>query len=73
MTATTTKERQVEAAIGIIRAVADAIKELKEVPSGHLYAHLCGNLSLNEYNQIIEILQKSRLIIVKSNLITWVG
>ena len=32
-----TSQNDVKAALGILRAVADAIRELGEVPSGHLY------------------------------------
>ena len=56
------------------KAVADAIKELKQVPSGHLYAHLMGKLSLGQYEYIIGILIGAKLVKRDpSHLLHWVG
>lgn len=67
-------QAQLAAGMEIIRAIADAIRELKSVPSGHLYARLCGNMSLSEYQQIIGILQRSKVIVVEpSHLIRWIA
>jgi hypothetical protein len=69
----TTKE-QIKAVLGVIRAVADAIKELGEVPSGHLYASLMGQLSLSEYEQVIDILVRGGLVHRGAGyLLIWVG
>ena len=67
----TTKE-QVKAAIGVACAIADAIRELHEVPSGHLYAELMGHLSLDQYQAIIDGLERAKLIKVENHLITWI-
>ena len=65
---------QLAAGMEIIRAIADAIRELKTVPSGHLYARLCGRMSLSEYQKIIGILQRSKVIAVdQSHLIRWIA
>lgn len=65
---------QTEAAIQTIRAIADAIKELKEVPSGHLYAQLMGRMSLDQYNQIIGILVNAGVVKQDpSYLLHWIG
>lgn len=64
---------ELKATILIVKAVADAIKELGEVPSGHLYARLQGTLSLNTYNRVIDFLKKAKLITVQNHLITWKG
>ena len=65
---------EAKAAIEIIRAVADAIKELGSVPSGHLYARLMGKLSLTEYEQIIGFIVRTGLVRRdKSHLLTWIG
>jgi hypothetical protein len=65
--------KQIEGTIQIVKAVADAIRELKEVPSGHLYAQLMGHMSLETYNQIIGLLKRADLIIEKNYLISWKG
>lgn len=59
-------------AIEIVKAVAEAIRDLKEVPSGHLYAQLSKYMSLDLYNTIISQLEKLGLIKVNNHLITWV-
>lgn len=63
---------EVGAAINAIKAVADTIKELGEVPSGVLYANLMGSLNLNQYEQIIGILTRAGVIENRNNLLVWV-
>jgi hypothetical protein len=70
---TPTTAAQAKAAIGILTAVADTIRELKEVPSGHLYARVMGHLSLAQYEQVIGVLKGAGLIRVENHLISWVG
>ena len=70
---TSTREEQTKATIEVIKAVAEAIKTLGQVPSGHLYARLMGSLTLDQYQTIIDILEKGRLIKVEHHLITWLG
>ena len=67
-----TTPNDVKAALGILRAVADAIRELGEVPSGHLYAHLMSKLSLEQYEQVIAVLKQAGLITESNHLLTWV-
>ena len=57
----------------ICLAIAEAIRELKQVPSGHLYARLMGRLSLEEYNLLIGFIQRAGLIKIQNHLITWIG
>ena len=47
------KNKEVEATIAVIKAVADVIRELGSIPSGHLYARLMGHLNIDQYNTII--------------------
>ena len=68
-----TTPNDVKAALGILRAVADTIRELGEVPSGHLYAHLMSKLSLEQYEQVIGVLKQAGLITESNHLLTWVG
>ena len=67
-----TKE-QVSAAIRTTQAVAEAIRELKEVPSGQLYARLMSVLSLSQYNQIIDVLKKAGVVSESNHLLKWIG
>lgn len=61
------------AALDILKAVADALKELGSVPSGEFYARLCGKFNLQTYTKIIDTLKRAGLIKVEGHLITWVG
>lgn len=63
----------VAAAVATVAAVAEAIQELKEVPSGHLYAQLMGVMDLRTYNAVISALKKAGLITESNHLLTWVG
>ncbi len=70
---TENKER-LTAALFIAVAVADAIKELGQVPSGHLYARLMGKLSLDQYESLIRTLCNSGVIREDGNhLLHWIG
>jgi len=65
---------QLNSALAVVTAIAETIRELKEVPSGHLYAALMGKMSLEEYEQIIRIIEGADLIKVeRSHLIRWIG
>lgn len=64
-------QTQINAALEIMRAVADCIKELGRVPSGELYARLMDKMDINTYNRIIERLTKAGLIEVVNHEIIW--
>jgi hypothetical protein len=64
---------QVNAALQVVIAVGEAIKELKSVPSGHLYTHLSGQMDLDTYNKVIGILVKTGAVKNENHLLTWVG
>lgn len=62
------------AALNIMLAVTEAIRGLKEVPSGVLYANLMGKLSLEAYQKIIGMLERNKLIeVTSSHVIRWTG
>lgn len=62
------------AAFQILAAVAEAIRELRSVPSGHLYAQLMGRMDFETYTKIIDRLKGAGLVAEnKSNLLTWIG
>lgn len=62
---------EIGGAMDIIKAVADAIKELKSVPSGHLYARLMPHMDFQTYNRIIDILKRSEIVVERSNELFW--
>lgn len=70
---TATKE-QVNAALEMVRAVGDAIREAGEVPSGHLYAVLMGKVDLAGYERMVDMLVGAGLVERAPNhLLRWVG
>ena len=58
----TVTNTEVKAAFGILQAVAEAIRELGEVPSGHLYANLMSKLSLAQFEQVLGVLKGAGLV-----------
>jgi hypothetical protein len=54
-------------------AIAEAIRELKEVPSGHLYARVMSRMSLQTYDLIIDRLIGAKLVSRQNHLLKWIG
>jgi len=67
-------QTQITAALNAAVAVAEAIRELREVPSGHLYARLMQVMDYTSYQRIIDLLVRERLVHrAPSGLLTWIG
>ena len=62
---------EITSALNLIYAVGEAIRELKSVPNGELYA--LSKLSINEYTIIIQKLVDAKLITNDQNLLVWIG
>lgn len=56
-----------------IEAVAEAIKALGEVPSGHLYARLMQHMTLEQYESIISVLIDQGRIARTNHLLIWIA
>jgi hypothetical protein len=70
----TSTHPDVIAAFRILQAIAEAIRELGEVPSGHLYANLQDRLTLRQFEQAIEALKGAGLVRESNaHLLTWIG
>lgn len=68
-----TKE-QIQAYILAVRAIADAIKELKQVPAGTMYATLMSKMSLEAFDRIIGHLIDAGVVKRHdSHLLEWIG
>jgi hypothetical protein len=62
------------ALVRVAHAVAETIRELGAVPSGHLYARLMGVMELHQYEQVIDLLIDARLIERdRRHLLRWIG
>ena len=57
----------------LIAAIAEAVREAKEIPAGHLYAMLLGVCTLDQFNRIIAALVHGGHIQKRNNLLTWTG
>lgn len=61
----------------IIDAVAEAIRDMTALHgyaiSGHLYANLCGLLSLKTFQAVIQFLKRAGLVSEANNQLVWVG
>lgn len=64
---------QIKAAFNAAVAIAEAIRELKQVPSGHLYATVMNTLDLTAFRAVIRTLVNAGLVSEKNDLLTWVG
>ena len=74
MNANTETNQQVRAYMLTLKAIAETIRELKSVPSGHLYAQLMGKMSLEVYNGIISKLEGAGMVSRgEGHLLTWIG
>ena len=67
-----TKER-VTAAFQATVAVAEALRELKQVPSGILYGQLMSVMELETFNALIQTLKNTGLVIEENYMLVWKG
>lgn len=69
-----TPEQAAKAIVGMALAIGDAIKDLGEVPSGHLYARVMGHMSLETYETIIGLLKEAGVVEeTPAHLLRWIG
>jgi hypothetical protein len=59
--------------VAMVGAVAEAIRTLGSVPSGHFYAQVCDKMDLQTYTSIIGILKRAELVSEAGHVLTWVG
>jgi hypothetical protein len=60
------------AAVNVLRAIVDAIRDAKTIPSGHLYAMLMsGGCTLSQYQSIEHTLIGSGLVRKSGDLLHW--
>lgn len=70
-----TRAEQVKALIDLAGAMFAVIKEateksaLRGIPSGHLYAELMGQMDLDTYNRLIELLKDKGLVVEENYLL----
>jgi hypothetical protein len=64
---------QAKAGVAALLAISEAIRELGEVPSGHLYTIVCGHMDLQTYDKAIAIIEGAGLIEQRGHLLRWIG
>lgn len=64
---------ELTAALNATFAIAEAIREAGSIPSGHLYAVVCGKLSLAAYEGIIRTIKNADLVSETANMLRWIG
>lgn len=66
-----TTANELKAGLAALRALADAIRELKQIPSGHLYAQVMAYFSLEAYEKAIRMLCNAGVIRKDGDLLKW--
>lgn len=64
---------QRRAALALVVAVTETIRELRSVPSGVLYATLMNKMSIHDYNATIDMLKRAKLVEESAHVLTWIG
>ena len=54
-------------------ALAEAIRDLGSVPSGHLYARVMGHMTAEQYAWAIDRLKGAGLVAEDNHVLRWVG
>ena len=67
----TTTAAQLKAGFAALTALAEAIRELKQIPSGHLYARVMNHMDINAYEKAISLLCNSGVIRKNGDLLVW--
>ena len=67
------RSEQIQSAITAVSEIGKVIREVKRIPSGHLYAQLMGVLSLEKYEIIIGLLKKTGLVTEQNNELIWIA
>jgi len=64
----------VKTALYVTAAIAECIRTFRTIPSGQVYAHLMGRISLEHYQAIIALLIRAGLVREHpSHLLEWIG
>lgn len=64
---------QVNAAVNTVIAIAEAIRELGRVPSGHLYARVMSHMSFETYDSVINTLKNAGVIKETNSELIWIS
>ena len=62
-----------KAALSMIIAVTEAIREAREIPEGTLYAVLMGRCEFPAFEKMVALIVHTGLVEKRGNLLRWVG
>lgn len=62
-----------KAALKVLMAVAETIRECGEAPAGTLYAGLMNHVDIHGFEAIIRTLKNAGLVKESGHLLTWIG
>ena len=65
---------ELQAGLTLVHAVAEAIREVGELPEGTLYAVLCGKVDKQGWDKLVSLLLGAGLVERRAgHLLVWVG
>jgi hypothetical protein len=67
----TVTKADIASGLNILKALASAVKELGEVPNGHLYQSVMSVMDIHAYNKAIDLLVRSTVILKQGDLLKW--
>lgn len=62
-----------EAIIDAVRLTGQLIAYKKQIPQGELYAQLMGHISLENFNRLVDLLVRTKMVKKQGYLLVWVG
>ncbi len=65
--------QQVQSAFQVCAALAEAIREVREIPSGELYGQILGVCDLETFEGAIRLLVRSSLVTRRGQVLVWSG
>ena len=67
------EQKEIAAAINVLKILSETIRELGRVPNGELWAGCMSKLSFNDYTQAINIIKGAGIVKEENNVLIWIG
>jgi len=64
-------KEEIHAALNILQALTETIRDLKTVPNGELWVHCMRKISFSDYTRAIEMIKNTGLVVEKNNQLIW--
>ena len=62
-----------QAFVTVLFAISETIRARREIPSGELYALVCGRTDLDGYQRMLGILKRNELVSETAHVLRWIG